>query len=233
MTGAAGAKAASTTLGRLDDRGAARGPRRRMRRRPGDLEVVAGVVAEGRPDEALERARVGRGRADRAAAAAVARRGPTQTRRRLRRAWAARSGASAVPEVAGRDSARRTSGPSGRWQASHDAADEGPRADAPDDARVTRRSPASGRGARRARVRAAGLHDAPRVARGRPLSSAVAGQIGLKLYHCSGRRADRDREGVGDRLGRALQLGRVGRRHLDRAPPTTRLKRVVGLAPDR
>ena len=70
--------------------------------RPRDLEVVAGVVPERRAHEALERARVGRGRADRATATTLLGEGdadPAQVSPRLGRAVRRQ----AVPEVAGRD----------------------------------------------------------------------------------------------------------------------------------
>ena len=46
-------------------------------------------------------------------------------------------------------------------------------------------------------------------------SAAVSGHIGLKLYHCSGAASIIALERVGDRLGRALDLGGRGRRHVD------------------
>ena len=88
-------------------------------RRPGHLQVVAGGVPVGQADEALEGARVVGGAAAEGAALAVAA-CHVATRRRLRRAWAARSGVARYHRSPA-NSARRTSGPSGRWQASHEA----------------------------------------------------------------------------------------------------------------
>ncbi len=84
MTGPVSANASSTTAGSsIEVRSADVGPAHD--RRPDHLEVVAGVVAEGRPDEALQggriaRRRPGRGSPTRSAAIQVT------TRRRLRRA---------------------------------------------------------------------------------------------------------------------------------------------------
>ena len=104
------------------------------RGRPRDLEVVAGVVAEGRADEALERARVGRGgprppAMPRPSAARARRRaqvpprlvGPVrgepvpQRRRRDRR------GGTAAPRGAGRAATRPRSGPARTQRASPEA----------------------------------------------------------------------------------------------------------------
>ena len=155
----------------------------RERRRPGDLEVVARGVAVGEPDESLEGARVVAPPRGPAACPRPCAASQPATRRRLRRAWAARSGS---PGTRGRRRTRpaATSGRSGRRQASHEAAPQG--------AATESRRPTAGRrsGALAARAAAgsadAGLHQRrPALEVGR-LLGAVAGQIGLKLYHCSG-----------------------------------------------
>ena len=135
----------------------------RHARHPGDLEVVAGEWRN------AERTR--RSRAFGSVAAARTRGLPLpdaasdwQTRRRLRRAWAARSGREPVPEVAG-ELGEPEHGPSGSRQASHDIASRSAAADAhasastgcgPGAGSVGRR--VAGRGRVPARVRPAGLH---------------------------------------------------------------------------
>ena len=64
-------------------------------------------------------------------------------------------------------------------------------------------------------------------------SSAVEGQIGLKLYHCSGAAAMVSAKRVGDRLRRALELGRVGRADRDRLAVGDLEGPAVRGAPDR
>ena len=104
-------------------------------------------------------------------------------------------------------------GPPGSRQASHDIASRSrprtlmrrPRRPARRrrSGLVARRRPRAGPGSGRPACisRARRSRSAP--------SSAVAGQIGLKLYHCSGAAAIGCGDRVGDRLGRALEVGRV------------------------
>ena len=193
-----------------------------------DLEVVAGGVPEGRPHEALERHRVGRGRPDRRAAAPDWRPARAQTRRRLRRAWAARPGREPVPQVARQlgdpeeRSLRAAGRPATRRRA---AAGRG---------RVTGRLGRSRRGSATSTWSASSRgRPRPGPGSGRPAciararrsrsadSASLAGQIGLKLYHWSGPDRIALGERVGDRLGRPLELGRVGRGDHDRARPRT------------
>ena len=154
-------------------------------RRPGDLEVVAGVVAEGGADEAFERARVGRGGPDRAACRG--RRPPGPRRRgevapRLGRAI----GCEPVPEVAGevgepeqRPLGQAAGQPRGRDQRRPRSRRDEPPLDAAS-SRPLRRpgvwssGRAAGRG--RTRVRPAGLH------RARP-ALEVGGLLGGRRPH--------------------------------------------------
>ena len=188
---------------------------RRDARLPGDLEVVAGRVAERRADEPLEGPRVGGGGPDRADCPCRTRRATGTTRRRLRRAWAARSGASRYQRSPA-SSANRKSGPSGRRQASHEAvSSRRPRtlmASASTAAvralvlvGLVARQVACGSG-----VRPPGLHlERPALEVG--ASSARGRPDRLEAVPLLRRRADGFGDRVGDRLGRALEVGRVGR----------------------
>ena len=229
MTGRPAANASSTTSGVSMTSRASTSPGRE-RRRPGDLEVVARAVAEGGADQPLEgpwdrwRRRGPPGCPDPMAASAW------QTRRRLRRAWAARAGRERGTRGRRPASASRVSGPSGRWQASHEAAMSDRAADR---LNVTATSPVAAAPSTVAMSSSGGATPG-RPGSGRPAcissarrsrsaaSAAVAGQIGLKLYHCSGAAAIVRGERVGDRLGRPLELGRVRRGDLDRRRPGDR-----------
>ena len=116
MTGLPGHERAGDGVGRLDDEPLVdvAGP---DRRRPGDLEVVAGVVAERRADQALERARIrgsrphrrrSRGRPrrapDRRARGFAAPGRPGRARSGTRRRRRGPRGGSAAPRAGGRES---------------------------------------------------------------------------------------------------------------------------------
>ena len=116
----AGAERAADDLRRLHEDPLVDVPRPE-RRRARHLEVVAGVVAEGRPDEALQRSGVVGGGANRGPTRVRVRRAACATRRRLRRACAARSGAARY-HAAPASSARRINGPSGSRPATHASA---------------------------------------------------------------------------------------------------------------
>ena len=215
-TGPPAANASVDDLGRLDQQALVE-VRRADGGRPRHLEVVAGVVPERRAHQALERARVGRGRADRATATTAARRG----RRRPGAGFAA-------PGPRGPGARRYQRSPAAIGEADlrtfREVADEPRRA---------RSGPARGRGGRcrssgrpgihgrpRARVRSTGLHDP------RPSLELVALLGGrrpdrLEVVPLLRRRADRDLERVGDRLRRALDRRRIGRRRPRWAPPMT------------
>ena len=212
---------------------------RRRRRAPaaGELEVVARGVAEGAPDEALQR----RG-------SVAAARAPGGAPVRARRASgdppevaprrAARVGRRRGTRARRRAPARATSGPlrqaageprGGAMSARAEAAVAGRAAQAGRSVTASTRRPrrAPGRGvARPASAAAAALE-------GGLLLGRVDGQIGLKLYHCSGAARDRRREGVGDRLGRALELAGIATRSRRSGSAQVELERVVRLAADR
>ena len=208
-------------LGRLDGHQPVDDPPGRMRRRPGHLEVVAGVVPERRADEALQGARVRRRRRGRAGLAAPVAASATHDAPEVAPGLGRRSGRERGTR--GRPRGRRggPADPPGSRQASHEAADE----DAPAQPATERRTwpprprrspsrPASGRRrepAARARVGPPACIASARRSRS-AASSAVAGQIGLKLYHWSGAAADRRASASAMRLGRPLELGRIGRR---------------------
>ena len=199
-------------LGRLDDDPLVE-DRRAQARDAEDLEVVAGVVAEGEPDEPLERARVtggarGPGRA----------RGPRRSRcaRRPGRssagACAARAGATRYQSAAGDvgerdgDAFGQVAGDPRSRRGSARRGLAGRAVPARLRARRPRARPRSRRcqlllgGGSRTHVACAGRRpgaaatsvvptrraSGPRAPRARPPPRRVGGHIGLKLYHCSG-----------------------------------------------
>ena len=184
--------------------------------RAGHLEVVARGMPVGEPDETLQGARVGGGRPDAGRAPAATRPGP---RRR-----GAGSGAPGPRDRAWRGTrGRRASSASGTSRPLGQAAGQPGRDEQQPEAAASRRTarPWSGELRRRSRIGDARLHQ------GRaPLE--VGGLLGrgrpdrLEAVPLVRRRGDGGGERVGDRLGRALELGRIVRDRGRSDPATSR-----------
>ena len=225
IDGAAGRERLGDDLRRLDH-DPALDVGRAQRRRPGDLEVVARGMAVGEPDQALEGARVGRGRAGQGV--------PRPSRGQPARRPAA---GCAAPGRRARGSADTTGRPP-----SSASAHERPLGQA---AGQPRGGAASEPGGAASRRRPATVRRTPGAGPGSAMpdcisaarrsrsaaSSGVAGQIGLKLYHCSGAAAI-----VAARASAIAWVARCSSAGSSEAtsigPGHVHEERVVGPAPD-